>query len=132
MKYLGIDYGKTKMGLAVSEGQIASVLEVIKISGLNDALHKIEKVIKEEKADRVVVGIPESGEARKISKKFITELRSRLKEDPVEVMDAEETLSSFQARALMHDMHLGEKSVRQKEDEYAAAIILQTFLDSLQ
>src|SRR5689334_18921738 len=103
MKYLGIDYGKTKMGLAVSEGQVASVLRVMEIGGLNDAIHKVEKVIKDEETDRVVVGLPESGEARAITKKFLAELRSKYKDQPVEVIETEETLSSFQARALMHD-----------------------------
>jgi putative holliday junction resolvase len=132
MKYLGIDYGKTKIGLAVSEGQVASVLRVMEIGGLKDALQKVEKIIKDEEADRVVVGLPESGEARSITKKFLIEIKSKLKDQPVEVIETEETLSSFQARALMHDLDLSEKAVKVKEDEYAAAIILQTFLDSLQ
>jgi putative holliday junction resolvase len=132
MKYLGIDYGKTKIGLAVSEGQVASVLRVMEIGGLKDALQKVEKIIKDEEADRVVVGLPEGGEARSITKKFLIEIKSKLKDQPVEVIETEETLSSFQARALMHDLDLSEKAVKVKEDEYAAAIILQTFLDSLQ
>lgn len=132
MKYLGIDYGKSKMGLSVSEGQVASVLKVIEISGLRDALQKIDKVIKDEEADRVVVGLPESGEARTITKKFLAELKSKYKNQPVEVIETEETLSSFQARALMHDLDFSEKAVKTKEDEYAAAIILQSFLDGLQ
>jgi putative holliday junction resolvase len=132
MKYLGIDYGKTKMGLAVSEGQVASVLKVMEISSLKDALQKVGKVIKDEEVERVVVGLPESGEARNITKKFLSELKAKVKEDPVEVIETEETLSSFQARALMHELDMSQSAVNKKEDEYAAAIILQTFLDSLQ
>ena len=132
MKYLGVDYGKTKMGLSVSEGQVASVLKVVEISGLRDALQKVEKVVKDEEVERVVVGLPESGEARKITQKFLADLKTNYKNQPVEVIETEETLSSFQARAIMHDLHMSERSIQQKEDEYAAAIILQSFLDSLQ
>jgi putative holliday junction resolvase len=130
MKYLGIDYGKRKMGLAVSEGQIASVFGVIKINSLEEALQKILNVIKKEEIARIVIGIPESGEARSVTNKFIQELKKRLKE--VEIIEAEETLSSFQARSLMHDLHLSQSNINKKEDEYAASIILQNFLDSLQ
>lgn len=130
MKYLGVDYGKSKVGLAISEGQIASGLEVIKINGLVDAVNKISRIISKEDIDRVVIGMPESGEALSITKKFIKALKDKL--PAMEIIETEETLSSFQARILMKDLSLSQKSFNQKEDEYAASIILQNFLDSLQ
>ena len=132
MKYLGIDYGKKKMGLAISEGQIASPFEVLNLTGLPDAIFKVDKVIKNENINRVVVGVPESGEARTITKKFISRLKNKLSSSLVEVIETEETLSSFQARSLMKDLHLSQRNFNQKEDQYAASIILQNFLDSLQ
>jgi putative transcription antitermination factor YqgF len=132
MRYLGVDYGKKKIGLSFSEGQIASVYNVIFIKSLEDAVTKIISIIKKEEINRVVVGLPESGEARKITQSFITDLNQRLKDTQVEVIEVEETLSSFQARSLMHDLHLSQSSISKKEDEYAASIILQNFLDSLQ
>ena len=128
MHYLGVDYGLKKMGLAISEGQIASPLKVIEITGLNDAISKISQVIKSEEIERVVIGIPESGEAKNIAKKFATELKS--KQEAVSVIEADETLSSQTAKNLMIDLGVGEKA-RQKEDAYAATIILQNFIDSL-
>jgi putative Holliday junction resolvase len=130
MRYLGLDYGLKKIGLATSEGQIASPLKVLDISSLADAVNKILHVIKQQQIDRVVVGVPESGIAKSAVKKFITKLKADLKENPVSVIEADETLSTSSAKDLMIDLGMGEKA-RQKEDAYAAVIILQNFLDSI-
>lgn len=130
MMYLGIDYGKKKVGLAISEGQVASPLKVLEVSGLKDAVSKISYVIKSEEINRVVIGIPESGEARSITKKFLAELKKRYKIEPVEVIEVEETLSSVDAKKVMIDLNLSKKQ-REKEDAYSAGIILQNFLNSL-
>lgn len=130
MRYLGVDYGLKKMGLAISEGQIASPLNVLEISGLNDAVSKITNVIKQKTIGRVVVGVPESGEARSAVKKFLSKLKADLKNETVSVIEAPETLSSNSAKELMIDLGVGKKS-RQKEDAYAATIILQNFINSL-
>lgn len=130
MRYLGVDYGLKKMGLAISEGQIASPLKVLAINSLNDAISKITNIIKQETIERVVIGVPESGEAKTAVRKFIAKLKESLKNKTVAVIEAPETLSSNSAKNLMIDLGLGEKA-RQKEDAYAAAIILQDFLDSV-
>lgn len=130
MRYLGVDYGLRKIGLAISEGQIASPLRVLKISGLSDAISKILQVINKEEIERVVIGVPDSGESKKAVKKFITKLKTDLKDRPVSVIETDETLSSSSAKELMIDLGLGEKQ-RQKEDAYSAVIILQNFLDSI-
>lgn len=130
MRYLGVDYGLKKMGLAISEGQIASPLKVIEINSLTDAVSKITHIIKQEEIERVVVGIPDSGEAKSIAKKFTSKLKEDLKSETVSVIEADETLSSNSAKELMTDLGVGKKA-RQKEDAYAAVVILQNFLDSL-
>ncbi len=116
MKYLGVDYGKSKVGLAISEGTLADPLTIVAVSGLNDALSKIKRVIRDEAIDIVVIGVPESGEALKITRSFIKELSKE-----ASVIEADETLSTQDAL----------KINRKKEDSLAAAIILQNYLDSL-
>ena len=61
MRYLGVDYGLKKAGLAISEGQVASPLKVLDISSLKDAVSKITQVINKEEINRVVIGVPDSG-----------------------------------------------------------------------
>lgn len=124
MRYLGVDYGLKKIGLALSEGQVASIYKVIDVSSLKDALTKVKKIIHDEKIDRVVIGIAE-GESAKIAKKFSKSLSKE-----ITVIETDETLSSKQAKSMMIELHVGQKR-RSKEDAFAAAIILQNFLDSL-
>lgn len=130
MRYLGVDYGLKKIGLALSEGQIASPLKVIEISGLADAVNKITSIIQKEEIGRVVIGVAESGESRSAVKKFIAKLKTDLGEKQVSVIEVDETLSSNSAKNLMIDLGMSEKS-RKKEDAYSAVIILQNFLDSV-
>ncbi len=124
MKYLGIDYGLKKIGLAISEGQIASVFKVIGISSLKDALTKIKKVIADEKIDRVVIGIA-GKESGKAAKNFSRQLSKN-----ITVIETDETLSSQKAKEMMIELGVSQKK-RKEEDAFAAAIILQNFLDSL-
>lgn len=130
MRYLGIDYGLKKIGLALSEGQIASPLKVIEISGLADAVNKILSIIQKEEIGRVIIGVAESGESRSAVKKFIAKLKTDLGEKQVSVIEVDETLSSSSAKDMMIDLGMSEKS-RKKEDAYSAVIILQNFLDSV-
>jgi putative Holliday junction resolvase len=130
MRYLGIDYGLKKIGLALSEGQIASPLKVIEISGLADAVNKILSVIQKEEIGRVIIGVAESGESRSAVKKFVAKLKTDLGEKQVSVIEVDETLSSSSAKDMMIDLGMSEKS-RKKEDAYSAVIILQNFLDSV-
>lgn len=130
MRYLGLDYGLKKVGLALSEGQIASPFKVIEVSSLKDAVGKIAQVIDKEQIERVVIGVPDSGESKNAVKKFIPALKTELKNDLVSIIEADETLSSSGARDMMIDLGVGEKA-RGKEDAYSASIILQNFLDSV-
>ena len=123
MKYLGIDYGKNKMGLAISEGLTSSPLKVLSISGLEDALFKIRKEIEREGVDLVVVGVAESGEARSVTEKFIKALKPY-----IDLVEVPETLSTQNALSKM--IQLGKsKKARGREDAEAAALILQEYLD---
>ncbi len=124
MKYLGIDYGKRKVGLAISEGLSASPLKVVDSSGLDDALQKILHIIKGEQIDQVVIGKAESGESRSMTEKFVKQL-----EREIPVIVVEETLSSHFADQQMREMEV-QKSKRGSNDAVAAAHILQEYLDS--
>jgi len=124
MKYLGIDYGKSKMGLALSEGLTASPFQVLSVGGLQDALQKIRQVIEREGIEKVVVGLPDSGEARAVTEKFIQGLSPY-----IEVETADETLSSHNAREKMIQLGKNQKA-RSKEDAHSAVLILQDYLDN--
>jgi len=125
VKYLGLDYGKTKIGLSVSEGLTATPLKVVTVRSLGEAVEKIRSEVRRELIDQLVIGVPESGEARNLVKNFIVRICKY-----VTVIEFEETLSSRNAFELMLQLGKGKKE-RAREDAYAATLILQNYLDSL-
>jgi putative holliday junction resolvase len=124
VKYLGVDFGLKRIGLAISEGQLASPLKIIVVFSLNDALTKIKKEVKASNIDKIVVGLPE-GETGKAAEKFI----NGLKREKLDVEAADETLSTQDTTQLLIEMGLSKKK-RAETDAYAAAAILQNYLDS--
>lgn len=124
MKYLGIDYGLKRIGLALSEGELASAWKVIEVSSLSNAVLKIAQIIKQEKIDKVVVGLPE-GEIGKAVNRFVSEMRKI----GFEIELTDETLSTRQSINLMIKLGKSKKD-RKVTDAVAAAEILQNYLDS--
>ncbi len=128
MKYLGIDYGKSKIGIAYSEGEIASAGKIIPVNGLQGAVATMIRIINAEKIEVVVIGKPESGESLKMEENFVMELRKHISD--LEIVEVDETLSTKHATDLMLQFNLPLKKRRQ-EDAHSAALILQEYLDNL-
>lgn len=120
MKYLGVDFGLRRIGLARSEGTLAAPWKVIEGLNLNDLLQKEAASF-----DKIVVGMPE-GKMGKLVKKLVKSLKA----SGFEVAEADETLSSQMAGSLMIELNIPRKK-RAVNDAYSAAIILQNYLDNL-
>lgn len=121
MKYLGVDFGLRKVGLATSEGILASPYKVLTGKGFGDLVEKIKKEI--QGFDKVVIGMPE-GEMGQTVKGVIKILRK----EGLDIEEAQETLSSQKALSRMIDLGISKKK-RKVNDAAAAAIILQDYLD---
>lgn len=124
MKYLGVDFGLRKIGLAISEGELASPMNVIYIKNQKEAVKKIEEIVKKNNIDKIVIGLPDSG-VRSVILKIAANLRTKI---PVETVD--ETLSSKHAKTQMIELGINKKK-RTEEDAFSAALILQEYLDNL-
>lgn len=123
MRYLGIDWGLKKIGLAFSEGQLASPYKVLEIKNLKDGVDKVITLVKKEGVDLVVLGLPE-GEMGQVVKKAL----QLFKKQDIKTEVADETLSTQEAKKKM--IELGYKKIARGEDNtISAAIILQRWLD---
>lgn len=120
MKILGIDYGRSKIGLAVSEETLATPWKVIRVKNFEDALLKVKKAFEESTADSMVVGVSE-GEMGVESLEFAKKLHAAT---------FDETLTSLDAQVKSREAGISQKKRREMEDAYAAAIMLQNYLDS--
>lgn len=123
MKYLGIDFGLRRIGLATSDGSLASPYETLKIKGLRDAVDRVMKIVQKEETEKVIVGLPE-GKMGKTVLGFV----NALKKTGLDVTVADETLSSQKAISRMIEENIP-KEKRKMNDATAAAIILQNWLD---
>ena len=125
MKYLAIDYGRKKIGLAISDGILAEPYKVIRVSSQTESLEKLSEIIKSEQVEEIVVGVSE-GEMGKEQEEFAKKLTHLVKN--IHLQD--ETLSTYDANTYSQSSGMNRKKRKQKEDAFAAAVMLQSFLDS--
>jgi len=131
MRYLAIDYGMKRTGLAVCDAgeTIASPLAVV--PGHKDLIQRIRRIATSEGIEAVVLGLPlnmdgTEGPQAKLVRNFGKELGRQLG-IPVHFQD--ERLSSFEAEQRILEMDLSRAKKKERLDALAAADILQTFLD---
>lgn len=129
MKYLGIDYGMKKCGLATSDesGGFAFPAGVLKNG--KTLLAEILDFCKKEDINAVVIGQSSNEEVLYQSGK----LESFLKDKGLQVFWQDESLSSLNpslAKRVKPSARLSGRQGTEKSDSESAAIILQRFLDS--
>ncbi len=135
-RYLGIDYGSKRIGLAVSDkdARIASPLrQVIENGNKSDVIQRIQKVVDEYEIDAVVLGLPlmmdgrEEEQARR-TRRFGEALAKGL---GLAVEYWDERLSSHAADRLLDEREeLTAKGRKARRDALAAQVILQGYVDS--
>ncbi len=131
MRYLAIDHGTKRTGLAICDSgeTIASPLTVIQ--GKKELLKKIAEVVETEHVEAVVLGLPlnmtgsESSQT-KLVLKFAEQLKDHL-HIPVHLQD--ERLSSFSAEEKLASAKFTKEKMRKRLDAVAAAEILEAFLE---
>ncbi len=134
MRFLGVDPGKKRVGLAISDPgeSLASPLKVLARRSLGQVVEEIAALCHEEEIEGIVVGLPlnmdnSSGPAAQEAE----ELGKRLGEATglaVEYWD--ERLSSVTAENAMLEADLSRAMRKRKIDKVAAQIILQGFLEA--
>lgn len=129
MKYVGIDYGTKRTGIAISDdkGRIAVVKETVKAERQSEVIDRIKEIVASETVDVVVVGLPknlqsEATEMTHVVERFIAKLRDHL---AVPVQTIDERLTTEMAKTLLRGVK------REDRDKVAAQILLQNFLDEL-
>ncbi len=126
MKYIAIDLGLKRIGLAYSAHKdIVTPLPAVIRKNRNQASTDVKKVLDEWEVDRVIVGIPLGGSSEEEMKRRIAHFMN-LVDFKGEVFYQDEAGSSLEAENMMK----GEiKYIRDgRIDSISAMIILQRFL----
>lgn len=126
MKYLGIDFGLRKIGIASGDDETNLAFPIGNIDGGAEAIATIIEAAQSEGAEELIVGLPipdahQNESQLELTKQFARDLRSA---SGMTVHVVDEQFSSAEARRLQSE-HGGDMP----EDALAATIILQAFLD---
>jgi putative holliday junction resolvase len=130
-RVLGVDFGRARIGLAISDELrlLAHPLETIAFG--ESAVARIAVIVCEKKIDRIVVGVPKllsgkMGAAADEVLRFVDKLRASL---PCEVVTWDERLTTVAAQRALQESGKKTHQVRGYIDQVAAQLILQGYLD---
>ena len=133
---LGFDLGSKTLGVSVSDplGMIARALTTLRFDSddYDSALAQAQALIREQHADKVVLGLPrhmngDIGVRGEISIAF----KEKLESSGVEVVVWDERLTTVAADAVMRETGVRREERKDYVDEIAAMLILQGYLDHL-
>ncbi|WP_291288632.1 Holliday junction resolvase RuvX [Enorma sp.] len=130
---LALDIGEVRVGIAVSDasGSVAMPVKVLPAQEVLSCARTFRLLIEDYEPDVLVCGLPqtlageEGPQAARI--RAAAERISRVTNLPVAFTD--ERLSSREAKRILHEQGLTERSMRGKVDMVAASLFLQTWLD---
>lgn len=130
MRYLAIDYGLKRTGLASCDRDetICSPMSVIQSDG--KLIREIVDVIDEYRIEAVIVGLPVNmddteGPQAKKTRKFAEQLKKNI---DIDLIFHDERLSSFDAEVKLAGLDLTRGKKKKHLDAIAAAAILESFL----
>ena len=135
-KVLGVDFGDTRTGLAVSDPSrlIASGIGTVSPGGIEKTADAVADVAREQRVVAVIVGLPvnmdgsEGGRAARC-RKFAHLLSERL--DGVAIALFDERMTTMTASRYLNETNTRGKKRKGVIDTLSAQIILQNCLDRL-
>lgn len=136
MKYLGIDYGSKRVGIAVSDDEGNIAFPKVVIDNDSALLEYITKVIENENITLVVVGESRDLEGKENPIMFeITHFIEQLKEKvstPIHLEPEFLTTAEARRQPLSSDEPRSRKKQKHKKtDASAAALILQSYINKV-
>ncbi|MDR1467043.1 MAG: Holliday junction resolvase RuvX [Oscillospiraceae bacterium] len=134
MKILGIDLGKARTGLAVSDSseKLAFPLKTLKECSEENLLLNVLDIIKKANIKRVIVGLPKNMNATESkgadrARRFGRAIENKTRN--VEVIMQDERMTTIIAHRYLNDANVKSRKRKIIVDTVAATVILQSFLD---
>lgn len=135
MRILGIDYGDSRVGVAVSDalGITAQGLETIHHNG-NDkiVLHRLDEIIEQYEIGTIVIGMPlnmngTSSERVDVTRKFIHKLQCKY--NNIAIKEIDERLTTVAAHKTMNFLDINKRKKRDIVDTISAVYILEMYMN---
>ena len=137
MRKIGIDYGDSRVGIAITDalGITAQGLETIHHQG-NDkiVLKRLEELFDEYEIDTIVIGMPVNmngtkTERAEVTEKFIHKLNCKFSKIPVERID--ERLTTVAAHKTMNFLDVNKRKKKNIVDTISAVYILEIYMNKI-
>ena len=134
MRFLGIDYGDSRTGLAITDplNITAQGLETLNNNG-NDKiiLKKIDELLERYEISTIVIGYPlnmngTKSERTEITEKFIHKLKCKYNKLQIKTID--ERLTTVAAHKTMNLLEVNKNKKKNIVDTISAVYILETYL----
>ena len=132
-RYLAIDYGEKRVGLALSDSTrtIAQSLETIVYQSRKNLIAILKEIISQQNVKKIILGLPLTMKGSDSDKtidvrKFGAELENQI---DIPLVFFDERLTSIQAQQIIRQFGKKPSKHRAKIDQIAAGILLQTYLD---
>lgn len=132
-RYLGVDLGEKRVGLAISDPTltIAQPLKTIIFKKFKTLVSDLEAVIESYSVSKIIVGLPITMKGTYSQKThdtvaMIEKLQAAIS-IPIEMLD--ERLTTVQAHQTIRQMGKKPSQERDKVDQFAAVHLLQNYLD---
>ena len=135
-RILGVDFGDTRTGLAVSDASrfLASGIGYVSPGGIVKTADKVAEIALEQKVSAIVVGLPKNmdgseGFRADRCREFASLLGERLEDVPVAMID--ERMTTMSASRYLNETNTRGQKRKGVIDTLSAQIILQNALDRL-
>lgn len=128
---LGVDYGDTNSGFAVSVDGVSAPLKIVNSKNFFHFLQELQKVIQEYEIKLIVFGLPDSYEGKETKqslkvRQVVNNLKKYIK-IPFDYISEYGTTSEALANGIISNM--SRKSRNKRNDHYSANLILVNYLD---
>lgn len=134
MRILALDHGTKRIGIAISDELkiIAQPLEFVAAEPFANFIARLKELIRDKEVELILIGMPRNmdgsyGPAALKVQEFVAVLKETI---AVPIKTWDERLTSAQANRFLLQANVRRAERKQKVDKTAAAILLQSYLDS--
>ncbi len=136
-RYLGVDIGRKTLGVAISDPLkiIAQPLQVLnyELNNQKNLIELIQKLIKKHNITKIIYGLPKNMDgSESLTTKYVLEcidLAKKIIKVPFIAID--ERWSSIAASKILVKGNFQKHKRKKLNDQIAASLILQTYLDGI-
>ena len=134
MRIMGIDYGDSRVGIALSDPLMITAQGHTTLPNkvYSKMIESVAKIAKEHSVDRIVIGMPKNlngtlGDRADVTQKFCDDLKELVSDTEIILWD--ERLTTVQAAGILNVTNTRGKDRKNVIDTVAASIILQSYMD---